>query len=107
MNYFIVTFGCQANKADSERIAGMLENRGMVAATTIEEAEHIVINTCMIREKAENRVYGLVNNLTKIKDQSIRQAQDKKSKTKMTNKNEKIKVPKIVGLPLAFYLFRA
>jgi len=96
MNYFIVTFGCQANKADSERIAGMLENRGMVAATTIEEAEHIVINTCMIREKAENRVYGLVNNLTKIKDQSIRQAQDKKSKTKMTNKNEKIKVPKIV-----------
>lgn len=65
--YFIQTFGCQANKADSERIAGTLENRGMQAADTIEEADHIVINTCMIREKAENRVYGLVNNLAKRK----------------------------------------
>jgi len=67
MKYYIQTFGCQANKADSERIAGMLESRGMVAAKTIEEAEHIVINTCMIREKAENRVYGLVNNLARRK----------------------------------------
>ncbi len=67
MKYFIVTFGCQANKADSERVAGMLEARGMTAAKTLEEAEHIVINTCMIRESAENRVYGLVNNLGKRK----------------------------------------
>lgn len=67
MKYYIQTFGCQANKADSERIAGMLESRGMVAATTIDEAHHIVINTCMIRESAENRVYGLVNNLAKRK----------------------------------------
>lgn len=67
MKYYIQTFGCQANKADSERIAGMLENRGMHAAQTIEEAEHIIINTCMIREKAENRVYGLVNNLARRK----------------------------------------
>ena len=67
IRYHIVTFGCQANKADSERIAGMLESRGMRATDSIEEAEHIVINTCMIREKAENRVYGLVNNLAKRK----------------------------------------
>lgn len=67
MKYFIQTFGCQANKADSERIAGMLENRGMQAAVTIDEAQHIVVNTCMIRESAENRVYGLVNNLGKRK----------------------------------------
>lgn len=69
MKYFIQTFGCQANKADSERIAGMLEARGMSPAATIEEAEHIVVNTCMIRESAENRVYGLVNNLGKRKPQ--------------------------------------
>ena len=67
MKYFIQTFGCQANKADSERIAGMLESRGMVAADSMENADHIVINTCMIRESAENRVYGLVNNLAKRK----------------------------------------
>ncbi len=67
MQYFIQTFGCQANKADSERIAGMLEARGMSPAKTIDEADHIVINTCMIRESAENRVYGLVNNLAKRK----------------------------------------
>lgn len=67
MKYYIVTFGCQANKADSERIAGMLESRGMVPASTIDEAKHIVVNTCMIRESAENRVYGLVNNLAKRK----------------------------------------
>lgn len=67
MKYYITTFGCQANKADSERVAGMLESRGMVAAKTIDDAEHIVINTCMIRESAENRVYGLVNNLAKRK----------------------------------------
>ncbi len=65
--YFIQTFGCQANKADSERVAGMLEARGMVPSASIDEADHIVINTCMIRESAENRVYGLVNNLSKRK----------------------------------------
>ena len=63
--YFIHTFGCQANKADSERVAAALENRGMKAAKTMDDAQHIVINTCMIRESAENRVYGLVNNLGK------------------------------------------
>lgn len=45
----------------------MLKARGMTAAETIEEAQHVVVNTCMIRESAENRVYGLVNNLTKRK----------------------------------------
>ena len=63
--YFIHTFGCQANKADSERVAAALENRGMKAAKTMDDAQHVVINTCMIRESAENRVYGLVNNLGK------------------------------------------
>lgn len=65
--YFITTFGCQANVADSERIASMLESRGMKKALDINEANHIVINTCMIRGSAEDRVYGLVHNLTKRK----------------------------------------
>jgi len=67
MKYFIQTFGCQANVADSERIASMLEARGMKHAVNIDDADHVVINTCMIRQMAEDRVYGLVHNLTKKK----------------------------------------
>lgn len=65
--YFIQTFGCQANVADSERVAAMLKGRGMVAAIDIADANHVVINTCMIRRSAEDRVYGLVHNLAKRK----------------------------------------
>ncbi len=68
MKYFIKTFGCQQNKADSERIARDFKSRGMTAANNYQEADYIVINTCMIRESAENRVYGLVNNLNKLKN---------------------------------------
>ena len=67
MNYFIQTFGCQANKADSERVAATLEDRGMKPARSIDEADHIVVNTCMIRASAEHRVYGLVHNLSQRK----------------------------------------
>ena len=67
MKYFIKTFGCQQNKADSERIARDFKSRGMTAADNYQQADYVVINTCMIRESAENRVYGLVNNLNKLK----------------------------------------
>ena len=67
MKYFITTFGCQQNVSDSERIAAALDARGMEKAENIEEANHVIINTCMVKETAENRVYGLVNNLTKKK----------------------------------------
>lgn len=67
MNYYIKTFGCQQNKADSERIASAFKARGMKPARSYSDADYIAINTCMIRESAENRVYGLVNNLGKMK----------------------------------------
>lgn len=67
MKYYIKTFGCQQNHADSERIERNLKSRGMVKARSYKTADYIVINTCMIRESAENRVYGLVNNLGNIK----------------------------------------
>lgn len=69
MKYHIVTFGCAANEADSERIAALYEARGYVVATDIGEADDIIINTCMIRQKAEDRVYGLVHNLAKEKEE--------------------------------------
>lgn len=66
--YFIHTFGCQQNAADSERIAAYCESVHMVKAQSLEDATYVVINTCMIRESAENRVYGLVNNLKTLKE---------------------------------------
>lgn len=67
LKYFIQTFGCAANEADSERVASMLESRGMKKATSLETADHVVINTCMVRRSAEDRTYGLVRNLGKQK----------------------------------------
>lgn len=67
MRYYIKTFGCQQNVADSERIASAFKGRGMTKARSYKDADYIVINTCMVRESAENRVYGLVNNIEKLK----------------------------------------
>ena len=71
MKYYIKTFGCQQNKADSERVAQAFENRGMKPARGYKDANYVIVNTCMIRETAENRVYGLINNLGAIKDEKI------------------------------------
>lgn len=68
MKYFVKTFGCQQNVADSERVEARLQARGMTPAASYEDADQIVINTCMVRESAENRVYGLVDNLGKLKE---------------------------------------
>jgi len=65
--YFIRTFGCQMNLADSERIAGWYEANGWGKARAIEEADEVVIVTCSVRQSADNRVFGLVNNLAKLK----------------------------------------
>ena len=63
MKYFIVTFGCQMNKADSERIAGALEKRGDKRARSVEEADLVVVNMCSVRQSAVDRVFGLVPKL--------------------------------------------
>ncbi len=61
--YFVKTFGCQANEADSERIAAWYESQGWQKAKTPGEADEIIINTCSVRESAEHRVMGLVRNI--------------------------------------------
>ena len=61
--YFIKTFGCQANYADSERISGFYKNRGFDEASSMASADEIIINTCSIRQSAEDRVKGLVKNI--------------------------------------------
>lgn len=65
MRYFIKTFGCQANKSDSERIAGDYQARGYEETSSWKEADEIVINTCSVRERAEDRVKGFLLNIEK------------------------------------------
>ena len=72
MKYYIKTFGCQQNHADSERIEADFKSRGYTKARSYKSANYIIINTCMIRQSAENRVYGLVNNLGKIKSEKLK-----------------------------------
>ncbi len=55
--YFIETFGCQMNVHDSERLAGLLDQAGYEAAVAPNEADLVVINTCSVRERAEDRLY--------------------------------------------------
>ena len=68
MKYYIKTFGCAANVADSERIASYYKSRGYTASRSMKRADDVIINTCMIRENAEHRVYGLVHNLRQEKE---------------------------------------
>ncbi|NTW29960.1 MAG: MiaB/RimO family radical SAM methylthiotransferase [Candidatus Moranbacteria bacterium] len=65
--YLIRTFGCQQNTADSERIASSYEARDFESTENLAEADVVVINTCMVREQAEERVYGLVRTIRKGK----------------------------------------
>jgi tRNA-2-methylthio-N6-dimethylallyladenosine synthase len=64
---FVDTYGCQQNEADSERIRGMLHEAGYVFTDTEEGADLIVINTCAVREHAEQRVFGNVGALVHTK----------------------------------------
>ncbi|MEK7525165.1 MAG: MiaB/RimO family radical SAM methylthiotransferase [Patescibacteria group bacterium] len=63
--YFLKTFGCQANKSDSERIAGDYQSRGWEPSDRWQDAAEIVINTCSVRERAEDRVKGFLLNVEK------------------------------------------
>jgi tRNA-2-methylthio-N6-dimethylallyladenosine synthase len=67
-SYFIRTFGCQMNEHDSERIAGLFEQDGMTSAGSFGDADVVYINTCTIRENADNRMYGNLGQLKAIKD---------------------------------------
>ena len=65
--YHIVTYGCQMNVHDSEKIAGMLTELGYSPCDSMDEADIVVFNTCCIRENAENHAYGNIGMLKKLK----------------------------------------
>ena len=68
--YKIITFGCQMNVHESEKIAGMLENIGYLPTEDINMADIVVFNTCAIREGAQDRAFGNIGNLKKIKKEN-------------------------------------
>ncbi len=67
--YEVRTFGCQMNVHDSERLAGLLEEAGYVAAPEGAESDLVVFNTCAVRENADMKLYGTLGNLKRTKDE--------------------------------------
>ena len=66
--YLIRTFGCQMNEHDSQRLARLLEADGMEATDDVEEADVVLLNTCCIRENADNKLYGHLGHLRAEKE---------------------------------------
>ncbi|MCR4593714.1 MAG: tRNA (N6-isopentenyl adenosine(37)-C2)-methylthiotransferase MiaB [Clostridiales bacterium] len=67
---FVHTYGCQGNLADSERLKGMLKEMGYEMTEDIESADFILYNTCAIREHAEDRVFGNIGAIKRLKKEN-------------------------------------
>lgn len=64
---YIETYGCQMNVADTEIVLGVLKKQGYVSTDNAENADVILLNTCSIRENAEQRIYGRLGNFKTLK----------------------------------------
>jgi tRNA-2-methylthio-N6-dimethylallyladenosine synthase len=67
LSYIILTYGCQMNVRDSEIISGLLDNMGYIEEAMLEKADLVVFNTCSVRHSAENKVYGKLGEINKLK----------------------------------------
>jgi tRNA-2-methylthio-N6-dimethylallyladenosine synthase len=67
MKFYLRTFGCQMNENDSERIAGILTARGAKMSDSPEDSDLIIINTCAVREKSEEKLYSYLGRLAPLK----------------------------------------
>ncbi len=65
--YEVITYGCQMNVHDSERISGLLDEAGYAPAPDGDQADIVVFNTCAVRENADNRLYGNLGHLAPVK----------------------------------------
>lgn len=66
--YHLMTLGCQMNKSDSERVAAVLERSGLRETRLVAEADVVVINSCSVRQAAEDRVFGQLRNLGRLRE---------------------------------------
>lgn len=67
LKYYILTMGCKLNENDSEKIIGMLETMGYSESKEINEADLYIINTCCVRENAEEKLFGKLRRTEKNK----------------------------------------
>ena len=70
--YYTITYGCQMNENDTERINGQLEDLGYKPAENMEDADIVIMNTCSVRQNAEEKVYGKIGEIKKLKDKNPR-----------------------------------
>ena len=70
LKYYILTMGCQLNENDSEKLCGMMEQMGYTKAQNIEESSLIVFNTCCVRENAEDKLFGKLGEVKRIKEKN-------------------------------------
>ena len=68
-DYYIWTIGCQMNVADSERLESALEQMGLGKAASAKEADVVVLNSCVVRQSAEDKVVGMLGHLKPMKQQ--------------------------------------
>jgi tRNA-2-methylthio-N6-dimethylallyladenosine synthase len=66
-SYYIWTIGCQMNEADSRRLSSELEHIGYQRTESAEDADVVVLNTCVVRQQAENKIYGRLGSLKSVK----------------------------------------
>ncbi|MDD5552181.1 MAG: tRNA (N6-isopentenyl adenosine(37)-C2)-methylthiotransferase MiaB [Candidatus Pacebacteria bacterium] len=106
MKYYIMTYGCQMNESDSERIAAVLENAELSPAKTEDEADFIIINMCSVRKKSVDKVFKKIS-IIRAKNKKVKIAltgcilnRDKKKFKKMTDPifriDELQKLPKLL-----------
>lgn len=67
--YYILTMGCQLNENDSEKLCGMIEKMGYIPTEQYQETDLVVFNTCCVRENAEDKLFGKLGELKRIKEQ--------------------------------------
>lgn len=68
--YYTITYGCQMNESDTERINGQLEELGYKPAENMEDADIVIMNTCSVRQNAEEKVYGKIGEIKKLKEKN-------------------------------------
>jgi len=68
--YNVMTFGCQMNERDSEILAGMLDEMGYEKTAHLDEADVVILNTCCVRETAENKIWGRIGDLKALKSKN-------------------------------------
>lgn len=108
MKYIIKTYGCQFNYSDSERVSAVLEDLGFSKAKNETDANLILFNTCSVRQKAENRVFGLMPLMDELKKRKrnifvgITGCMVRRTSTKKSRKQDKL----VREVPAVDFVFR-